>query len=60
VEDSPFGVEAGAAAGMQVLAYCALTPWSAIAERPGVDKAVQEGRVRQLVTMVKLREMVGS
>jgi HAD superfamily hydrolase (TIGR01509 family) len=60
VEDSPFGVEAGVAAGMQVLAYCALTPWSAIAERPGVDKAVQEGRVRQLLTMVKLREMVAS
>jgi HAD superfamily hydrolase (TIGR01509 family) len=54
IEDSPFGVEAAVAAGMRALAYCALTPWPAIAARPGVADAAQDGRVRQFVAMADL------
>jgi HAD superfamily hydrolase (TIGR01509 family) len=51
VEDSPFGVEAAVAAGMQAMAFCALTIFDAMRARPGVQDAAQAMRVREFHSM---------
>jgi HAD superfamily hydrolase (TIGR01509 family) len=58
VEDSPFGVEAAIAAGMKALSFCALTPFSSVRGRPGVQQAFTKGNVVEFHSMEKLPELV--
>jgi HAD superfamily hydrolase (TIGR01509 family) len=51
VEDSPYGVEAAVAAGMGAMAYCALTNFNTIIERPGVLQAALLMQVREFHSM---------
>jgi HAD superfamily hydrolase (TIGR01509 family) len=58
IEDSPFGVQAAVAAGMQAMAYCALTSFDSMIEMPGVRQAFALNRVREFQTMDKLPSLL--
>jgi HAD superfamily hydrolase (TIGR01509 family) len=58
VEDSPFGVEAAVAAGMKVLSFCALTQFSYVRSRPGVEQAIAQNKVVEFHSMEKLPELI--
>jgi HAD superfamily hydrolase (TIGR01509 family) len=58
IEDSPFGVQAAVAAGMSAMAYCALTSFDSMVEKPGVKQAFAQNRVREFHSMDKLPSMI--
>ncbi len=58
IEDSPFGVQAAVAAGMQAMAYCALTSFDSMIEMPGVRQAFALNRVREFQSMDKLPSLL--
>jgi HAD superfamily hydrolase (TIGR01509 family) len=58
IEDSPFGVEAAVAAGMRAMAYCALTSFNDIVQRPSVKEAVVARKVYEFHSMDKLPDLL--
>jgi HAD superfamily hydrolase (TIGR01509 family) len=58
IEDSPFGVQAAVAAGMQAMAYCALTSFDSMIDMPGVRQAFALNRVREFQSMDKLPSLL--
>jgi HAD superfamily hydrolase (TIGR01509 family) len=58
VEDSPFGVEAAVAANMRAMAYCALTSFKTMLDRPGVPEASQLMQVREFHSMDMLPSLL--
>lgn len=58
IEDSPFGVQAAVAAGMQAMAYCALTSFTSMMDKPGVRDAFARNRVHEFHSMDKLPSLL--